>query len=71
MAIEAVKKLPEACHAVFEMSRLKDMTNREIATKLGVSQKTVEARMTKALKLLREELKDYLPLFYLLIRFLN
>lgn len=58
----AVKNLPEHCRVVFEMSRFKEMKNREIAEKLGISQKAVEARMTKALKILRKELKDYLPL---------
>jgi RNA polymerase sigma-70 factor (ECF subfamily) len=58
----AVKNLPEHCRIVFEMSRFEEMKNREIAEKLGVSQKTVEAHLTKALKILRNELKDYLPL---------
>jgi RNA polymerase sigma-70 factor (ECF subfamily) len=57
----AVIKLPEHCRIVFEMSRNEDLKNREIAEKLGVTIKTVEAHLTKALKILRNELKDYLP----------
>lgn len=67
----AVKNLPEHCRVVFEMSRFEDMKNREIAEKLGVSQKTVEAHLTKALKILRSELKDYLPLVFFLTKFLD
>ncbi len=62
----AIKKLPEHCRTVFEMSRFEEMKNREIAEKLGITQKAVEARMTKALKFLRGELKEYLPLVALL-----
>ncbi|SHE34544.1 RNA polymerase sigma-70 factor, ECF subfamily [Mariniphaga anaerophila] len=57
----AIKNLPEHCRVVFELSRFEEMKNREIAEKLGITQKAVEARMTKALKILRNELKDYLP----------
>lgn len=57
----AISHLPEHCRMVFEMSRFEELKNREIAEKLGVTQKTVEAHLTKALKILRKELKDYLP----------
>jgi RNA polymerase sigma-70 factor (ECF subfamily) len=59
---QAVKNLPGPCRLVFEMSRNEELKNREIAEKLGVTQKTVEAHLTKAIKLLRKNLKDYLPL---------
>ena len=67
----AIKNLPEHCREVFEMSRFNDMKNREIAEKLGISQKAVEAQMTKALKILRKELKDYLPLILIATNFLD
>jgi RNA polymerase sigma-70 factor (ECF subfamily) len=67
----AVKKLPEHCRVVFEMSRNEELKNREIADKLGVTQKTVEAHLTKALKILRNNLKDYLPVITILIKTLN
>lgn len=62
---ESLNKLPERCREVFELSRLQGLKNREIAEKLNLSEKTVENQMTKALHVLREELKDYLPLLAL------
>jgi len=62
---ESLNKLPERCREVFELSRLQGLRNREIAEKLNLSEKTVENQMTKALHVLREELKDYLPLLAL------
>jgi len=61
----SLDKLPERCREVFELSRLHGLKNREIAEKLNLSEKTVENQMTKALRVLREELKDYLPLLAL------
>lgn len=62
---QSLNKLPERCREVFELSRLHGLKNREIAAKLNLSEKTVENQMTKALHILREELKDYLPLLIL------
>lgn len=51
------------------MHRFKNMTYKEIASLLNVSPKTVDYRIQQALKLLRIELKDYLPLLaYLFIQ---
>jgi RNA polymerase sigma-70 factor (ECF subfamily) len=61
----SLTKLPERCREVFELSRLHGLKNREIAAKLNLSEKTVENQITKALHILREELKDYLPLLIL------
>ncbi|MDX9883288.1 MAG: RNA polymerase sigma-70 factor [Prolixibacteraceae bacterium] len=47
---------------IFEMSRFDNLKNREIAEKLDISQKSVEAHITKALRNFREALKNYLPL---------
>ncbi len=58
----SLNKLPERCREIFELSRLQGLKNREIALKLNLSEKTVENQITKALHILREELKDYLPL---------
>jgi len=62
---KSLTKLPERCREVFELSRLHGLKNREIAAKLNLSEKTVENQITKALHILREELKDYLPLLIL------
>ena len=50
------------------MNRFQNMTYHEIAEKLNVSSKTVDYRIQQALKLLRVELKDYLPLLMALVR---
>lgn len=55
---QALDKLPEKCREVFMLCRFEEMKYKEVALKLDISQKTVEAQMSKALKILREELKD-------------
>ena len=62
---KSLEKLPERCREVFELSRFHGLKNREIAAKLDLSEKTVENQVTKALHILKEELKDYLPLLAL------
>ena len=49
-------ELPDKCRMVFKLSYLHDMKNKEIADTMGVSLRTVEAHMYKALKLLRDKL---------------
>jgi RNA polymerase sigma-70 factor (ECF subfamily) len=56
----ALDKLPERCRQVFMLNRFEDLKYKEVAEKLGISIKTVEVQMSKALKILREELKDYI-----------
>ena len=60
---EAVFALPEKCKEVFELSRNENLSNKEIAERLNISVKTVEAQITKALK----RIKDFLgeAYFYL------
>lgn len=67
MLSSALAKLPDNIRIVFEKNRFEGMTYTEIATEHNISVKTVEAYMTKALKHLRVELKDYLPLIILLL----
>ena len=62
---KSLEKLPERCREVFELSRFHGLKNREIAAKLNLSEKTIENQVTKALHILKEELKDYLPLLAL------
>jgi RNA polymerase sigma-70 factor, ECF subfamily len=56
----ALDELPEHCRTIFQLSRFSELKYREIADQLGISVKTVEAQMGKALKLLRQKLADYL-----------
>ncbi|PLW93479.1 MAG: RNA polymerase sigma-70 factor [Marinilabiliales bacterium] len=64
---EAIGSLPEKCREVFLLSRQENMKYQEIADHLGISVKTVENQMGKALKMLRERLGPYLPLLLLSI----
>ncbi|MFL5616434.1 MAG: RNA polymerase sigma-70 factor [Gemmatimonadaceae bacterium] len=58
---EAVSGLPDRCRQVFELSRVEGLKYSEIASRLGISVKTVEVQMGKALRVLRERLKPWLP----------
>jgi len=55
----AMEKLPERTREIFMMSRFKGITNDEIATQLELSKRTVETQISNALKILRNELKEY------------
>jgi len=56
---EAIGLLPEKCREVFELSRFEGLKYKQIAEQLNISVKTVENQISKALKILREELKDF------------
>ena len=64
---DAINELPAKCKEVFKLSYLHDMKNKEIADVLGVSLRTVEAHMYKALKFLRNRLGH---LWFILLLFL-
>ena len=54
-----LNSLPERCRKIFLLNRYEGLKYREIADKLSLSVKTIEANMGKALKLLRKNLKNY------------
>ena len=56
---EVLNELPENCQTIFKLSRFHGLKYREIAKKLSISIKTVEANMNKALKHFRENMRDY------------
>ncbi len=62
---KVMDQLPEKRREVFEMSRFEGKKYKEIAEELGVSIKTVETQMSRALKAMREALGSYL--IYLII----
>lgn len=64
---KAISALPEKRQEIFRLAREEGLKYREIAERLHLSVKTVEAQMTLALKQLRESLKEYhhLVLFFL------
>ena len=68
---KALNELPEQCRTVFQLSRHEDLSYRAIAHRLGISVKTVEGHMGKALRLLRTRLAPFLPLLLLFINVKN
>lgn len=64
---EALARLPDTYREAFVMNRIDGKTYNEIAAELGISAKTVDYRIQQALKNLRIELKDYLPLMLILV----
>lgn len=66
-AQQALSELPEQCRTIFQLSRMEQMKYREIAERLGISAKTVEAQMSKALRILRVKLADFLPVLFLFL----
>jgi RNA polymerase sigma-70 factor (family 1) len=62
----AIADLPEQCRLIFKMSRFEEMKYKDIADHLGLSIKTVENQMGKALKILRGRLVEYLTVFLML-----
>lgn len=56
---QEIAKLPEKMRAVFELSRIENLSHREIAGRLGISEKTVKTQVHNALTILRTRLSDY------------
>ena len=52
----AIAKMPPQCRRVFEMRKLEHISHAEIAFRLDIAPKTVERHLTKAIRLLRDEL---------------
>lgn len=73
MAIIALEiaKLPVKMRQVFEMSRLENLSHKEIAEKLGISEKTVKTQVHNALDILRVKLKSYGPGAMVILAMLN
>ncbi|MDR1939120.1 MAG: RNA polymerase sigma-70 factor [Tannerellaceae bacterium] len=69
--LEIVRKtlagLPAQTRRIFLMSRSENKTYKEIAAECGMSAKGVEFHIAKALKILRQNLKDYFPLLGMLL----
>ncbi len=61
----AISALPEQCGLVFKLSRFEELSYKEIASVLGISVKTVENHMGKALKIMRLQMADYLAVIAL------
>ena len=55
----AIEELPPKCRQIFEMSRMKDLKHREIASLLNISIKTVDNQISEALKRIRLQISEY------------
>ena len=64
---ESINELPTKTREVFIKKRFENKKNAEIAEEMQVTLKAVEAHMTKALKILKTKLSDYLFLLFILI----
>ncbi len=64
---QAIQGLPTRCRLVFSLNRFEGLSYKEIAASLSISSKAVEKDMMKALKLLREYLKEFLPVILALL----
>lgn len=64
---QAIDSLPERCRLVFVLSRYEEMSYQQIADHLGISIKTVENQISKALKSLRVTLAEHLPIGVLMM----
>jgi RNA polymerase sigma-70 factor (family 1) len=58
---EVIEELPAKCQRIFKMNRLEGLKNEEIAKQLNLSKRTVETQISKALKVLRKKLADFIP----------
>ncbi len=68
---KATNDLPDKCRQVFLKNRVENMKYKEIADELDISVKTVEAQMSKALRIMRDKLSEFITLFLIIIELLN
>ncbi|HEX3009431.1 MAG TPA: sigma-70 family RNA polymerase sigma factor, partial [Bacteroidales bacterium] len=68
--LEAIHGLPDQCQKVFKLSRFQHLKYAEIAKELNISVKTVEAHISKALKLLQAHLRSTIILLIIVTAFL-
>lgn len=66
---KTLDSLPDKTKLIFQMSRMDEKTNKQIANELNLTEKAVEYHISKSLKVLHVALKDYLPLFYFFFYF--
>lgn len=62
---QGIRRLPERCRQVFRLRRLEHYSVKEIAQQLDISPKTVENQLTKANRVLRLHLKEYVTVLLL------
>lgn len=57
--LDLSNQLPEKCRLVFQYNKLDDQPLEEVARRLNISQKTAEAHLTKALKVIRLSMREF------------
>jgi RNA polymerase sigma-70 factor, ECF subfamily len=62
---KSIEDLPEACREIFKLSRTEELSHKEIANQLGISENTVKVQIYRALAKIRVYLREYLPVFFL------
>jgi RNA polymerase sigma-70 factor (ECF subfamily) len=68
---KAINDLPDKCREIFAMSRFDQLKYSEIADILGISVKTVETQMGRALKKLREQLAHLILIILVILNLLK
>jgi len=68
---KATNELPDKCREIFLLNRTEHKKYQEIADELNLSVKTVEAQMSKALRIMREKLSEFISIFILIIEILK
>lgn len=63
-----IQNLPKKCHEVFLLSKKEGLTNNEIAEHLGISLKTVEGHLTKALKTLKKKVIEKIQVLLMIFK---
>ncbi|MEO9871480.1 MAG: sigma factor-like helix-turn-helix DNA-binding protein, partial [Ekhidna sp.] len=61
--LQSAELLPEKCKEVFMKNKLEGLKRSEIAQELGISLKTVDNHISKAIKHMKFQLRDFLTLF--------
>ncbi len=67
----AVNTLPERCRLIFDLSRQEQYSMKEIAKRLDISPKTVENQLSKARKILKYHLKEYVPFLLVFLKYIG
>ncbi len=68
---KAIGDLPPKCRMIFKMNRFDGLSNGEIAERLELSKRTVETQITKALRILRDKLKNFTAYASVMLAILN
>jgi RNA polymerase sigma-70 factor (ECF subfamily) len=65
MLEDALQRLPDNLRQTFLLSRVEQLSYKQIAERLNITVKSVDNRLARTMKILRKELQDYLPIFLL------